>query len=165
MPSTFTGTLPSASLGANGAGPDGNVLQFGGHLSLNVVGGEGFGSQIVFERQQSAWKTMIDFQPIVAEQIALVVEIGLRALTGSRNRLGVERREMAELQRGGRRAVEPLVTERQLCVEAVVGLMGPQRRARKTLVAAQQRKIERAHAAGVVLFTSAYETRRREGRQ
>ena len=48
--------------------------RFGHDLALNVVGGQRLGTDIVLEREQSFVQVMVDFQPIVTEKIALVVD-------------------------------------------------------------------------------------------
>jgi hypothetical protein len=140
------------------------VPQLGGSLSLHVVRRERFRPQIVLEREQPACEAVIDFQPIVTQQIALIVAIRLRLRARPGNRLGVERCQVTRLEHRRRRPVAQLAAQRELRVEPVVALMRGQGRAGKALVAADRREVERtqptARAYGIVA-AAAGEARRR----
>ena len=102
-------------------------------LPLHVVRRQRFGAEIVLERKQPGLEVMIDLQPIVAEQIVLVVEIRQRVRPGAGNGLRRERREVAELQHRRRCSVDFLGAQRNLRVEPIVALMRRERRAGKAL--------------------------------
>src|SRR5580700_9279655 len=47
----------------------------GDYLTLDVVGRERFLVNVVFERERAVAKTVIDLEPVVAQQVPLVVQV------------------------------------------------------------------------------------------
>ena len=112
---------------------------------------------------------MVDFEPIVAQQIALIVEILRRLGSRAGNRLRPHRCQMAELKDRRRRAVDELASQRNLRIESIVALVLAGQRAGKALEAAGSfvvvERRERATGVDGVIAATGESRRRIVGQQ
>ena len=143
-------------------------LRFGDDLPLNVIRGQVFSLQIILKREHAAGEMMVDFDPIVAQQIALIVEILPRLGSRAGNRLRPHRCQMAVLKDRRRRPIDELASQRNLRIESHVALVLASQRAGKALEAAGsfvvvERRERATGVDGVIAATG--ESRRRIVRQ